>query len=737
MTAVAGDLRGSSGGADDETKKMEAASFDDDKVSVSAGSSVASAQSGEYHDAVSSDAMLSSSPSTFAKVDDDDEESAAEEKKEEDCVVGDGGLSGGCKREGREDEGGAEEAQEDGAGKVAKGGGADDTQEEAADRPQLSEDEEEGGGGDGDLDSKRTATREAGRKRSEQRSSKEGPTRSSSSRGAQNRRPPTSSATIRPPPSPALLSRRSTSVPFVALKSGLSRKTSPLHLSSWISLALTLDGRDKLTKVVQYSSRLLGWYYESLSQSMFATEGGVDIVGSASYYAKLALGWRALYKHTAESRKAFRLGRGLVEMEKLRGMGWGKFVGYWLRRAMLLDMEEEDAAVGGENERSAEGKDEKLLDRGGRWRPSPGRPRVKAARRASSNVGWGPTTTFGEDDDVDATDDGNKSPPRSISPPRSALANNNEEGRAKNAKIIARPNRPTLPRRVSSNVGWGPLTTPAPPPSVGRASSFRRTASALGRWMYGPQLTSALSERAGDAAGPPPAPMWKLVFSTMKLLGLLGFWCSDNANFLYTSGFLDNYTDSALTQDDRLKLRKSNKGRWAKTAARWYFMAACSGLVVSLTEVLKHRNGKLGECTRKVRELEERRVRAAAAEERRRRRNGSGSRSMEEDEYDNDDEDSWSGNSSDNDDGNDDFDEKELEKAKAELEKAEGRQFTLFLALLKSCCDVLVFSNMPGIDLHKRYRGRKMNEGVHSVCGLVSASTVIYNNFPNRVVAKK
>ena len=50
----------------------------------------------------------------------------------------------------------------------------------------------------------------------------------------------------------------------------------------------------------------------------------------------------------------------------------------------------------------------------------------------------------------------------------------------------------------------------------------------------------------------------------------------------------------------------------------------------------------------------------------------------------------------------------------------------------QSCCDVLVFSNNPGIDFHERYRGKKMNEGFHSVCGLVSAGTVLYNNFPNK-----
>ena len=44
-----------------------------------------------------------------------------------------------------------------------------------------------------------------------------------------------------------------------------------------------------------------------------------------------------------------------------------------------------------------------------------------------------------------------------------------------------------------------------------------------------------------------------------------------------------------------------------------------------------------------------------------------------------------------------------------------------------------VFSNMPGIDLHLKYRGKKMNEGVQSVFGITSALTVIYNNYPKNV----
>ncbi len=49
---------------------------------------------------------------------------------------------------------------------------------------------------------------------------------------------------------------------------------------------------------------------------------------------------------------------------------------------------------------------------------------------------------------------------------------------------------------------------------------------------------------------------------------------------------------------------------------------------------------------------------------------------------------------------------------------------------LQSCCDCMVFSNNPGVDLHLHYRGRKMNERIQCVFGVTSALTVIYNNFP-------
>ena len=90
------------------------------------------------------------------------------------------------------------------------------------------------------------------------------------------------------------------SVPIVSLSSGLKQKASPLELHSWVALALTLDGRDKLTKLCQYMARTLAWWYAGTNQ---------------------AQRFNALKVSLTTSRKAYRLGRSLIEFHRLRSMG--------------------------------------------------------------------------------------------------------------------------------------------------------------------------------------------------------------------------------------------------------------------------------------------------------------------------------------------------------------------------------------------------------------------------------
>lgn len=87
------------------------------------------------------------------------------------------------------------------------------------------------------------------------------------------------------------------------ISAGLQRKATPFAINSWTALALTLDGRDKITKVFQYLSRFLGWW----------------LAGGS--HKNQSIRFIALYKSFATSRKAFRMGRSFMELEKIRKIG--------------------------------------------------------------------------------------------------------------------------------------------------------------------------------------------------------------------------------------------------------------------------------------------------------------------------------------------------------------------------------------------------------------------------------
>lgn len=90
-------------------------------------------------------------------------------------------------------------------------------------------------------------------------------------------------------------------IPDISLKQGLQKKADPLALSSWVKLALTLDGRDKITKICQYASRMLAWWF----------------IGSNQMQR-----FKALQTSLTNSRKAFRLGRSVIELHKIRESGF-------------------------------------------------------------------------------------------------------------------------------------------------------------------------------------------------------------------------------------------------------------------------------------------------------------------------------------------------------------------------------------------------------------------------------
>lgn len=95
---------------------------------------------------------------------------------------------------------------------------------------------------------------------------------------------------------------------------GLEKKVSPISTKVWSDLSLTLHGRDKITKILQYLARLLAWWLKA---------------GRKSTSVRLS----ALSKSLSTSRKAFRLGRSLLEIEKLQKLGLGRLILWHLMKA--------------------------------------------------------------------------------------------------------------------------------------------------------------------------------------------------------------------------------------------------------------------------------------------------------------------------------------------------------------------------------------------------------------------
>ncbi|KAL7543359.1 hypothetical protein ACHAWF_007374 [Thalassiosira exigua] len=525
------------------------------------------------------------------------------------------------------------------------------------------------------------------------------------------------------------------------IQSGLSAKRSPFRSKHWIACVLTLDGRDKFTKVLQYASRLLCWKFAGLAAAAAAAAGastepgasdggglgggfgGTAALASSSsplllvallssdpavrtrLYLALSKRFEALYKTLVTSRKAFRLGRSLIEWDKLRGMGWGEYLGYLLAHPLaegLADAQGEGRGGrgGGKGEKSTKGRGDAGLIRRDTHPIPEGR---EGSERDEDN---------GDEDDDDgdgeASWDEDEDEEEKKSDSRAA------------SRVASRPGRPALPSRISSNVGWGPATTATSSregPSEGDAKAQgrefappARTVSRLGRRMYRPfpsrsssmgsytQLreTTIDDDDAGKALvpKPPETPAWKLVGGTAKLVGLMGFWAFDNAAFLTGCGFLDPI---ALHEGKAMKAvdgRAQRKKRASEYAAKCYFLAVLGGFYVNFRSVWEHRA---------VLQLARKRLERHSDPNRR--------------DYFRGDEDG--------------IDRKALEEDRSDLEKVQRKHFALALALTKSCCDFLVFSNNPGVDLHLKYRGKKNHEGLHCLGGLVSAGTVLYNNFPN------
>ncbi|VEU44933.1 unnamed protein product [Pseudo-nitzschia multistriata] len=366
------------------------------------------------------------------------------------------------------------------------------------------------------------------------------------------------------------------------VQSGLEGKASFTELKYWIALSLTLDGRDKITKVLQYASRLMAWWL-------------VSSVHSSRISRAHARRFTSLYKSLGSSRKAFRLGRSINEIHKISSMGlFGLF--YWHLKQQYLE----------DNRKSIVGHDKGGL-------------REENAKENDSSPGKPPcVNSFLE-------------PSRSL--------------RAKfDANLVG------FTRRIQSLL----------------LSSFVAV-------FPSNEDTSVV--------------WWKLIGSLLKTLGMLGYWLGDNANFLTSSGALDDYS---LSDKSRLERRKNWLETTAKKANQFYFFATIVGLATNHYSYYRFglKSAMLGR-------------RGGQSEE--------GCSGKLEPGEDND----------------------RVKHSEWTKQKEEEKQFSLFLAVLKSWMDVIVFSNNPGIDLHKKLRGRKNHEVIHCLCGLISAGTSLLSNFPD------
>lgn len=375
------------------------------------------------------------------------------------------------------------------------------------------------------------------------------------------------------------------------IKDSINKKASPTTLKSWIDLSLTLDGRDKITKVIQYTCRFLGSYYESLASSVFVNENQYGMLISK------ARRFRNLQKALTSSRKAYRLGRTVTEFEKLRSMGILHWIAWYMRKIIPLS---------------------KYLEN--------------------------PVKGLNGSDAFEDTD-------------------NNQ----------AFEERPVmkLPRSISSNIG------------------LHLNYSALGHRIYR-TVTSYIDK---DIVSKEVLPLWKVLLTTCKLIGLGGFWLGDNISYLYSAGFLEN---SAVS------LKQNTQHSYAIFATRSYFFATVSGLFLNLRELFAHRCGPLKNA---IENLEKQKLRLEHYSVDDKKGNRALKRHCEE---------------------------KELQRLENNLNKVKQKHSAICIALVKSCCDVVVFSNNPGVDLHLKLRGRRMKEEYQSMFGIASALTVLYTNFPDR-----
>ena len=190
------------------------------------------------------------------------------------------------------------------------------------------------------------------------------------------------------------------------------------------------------------------------------------------------------------------------------------------------------------------------------------------------------------------------------------------------------------------------------------------------------------SQNTNDSTVSPTLPLWKTLGSVLKAVGLIAFWGGDNTNFLASVGVLDDFT---LPEPERTSQRVEMQKKASTFANRSYLFGCLAGLFVAVKSYWLHRMNDLRVAQEHVIEAQSK-------------------------------------------------DQNTVDKAIKSLEKAQREQFMLFLSVVKGICDATVFSNNTGVDLFTRLNGEKNHEILHCAFGILSATTVLCSNFPDKNV---
>mmetsp|Transcript_18593 Transcript_18593/g.26167 ORF Transcript_18593/g.26167 Transcript_18593/m.26167 type:complete len:591 (+) Transcript_18593:192-1964(+) len=451
-------------------------------------------------------------------------------------------------------------------------------------------------------------------------------------------------------------------------KVALRRKENPINTPKAVAqMSLTLDGRDKITKILQYSSRLIAWYYESLLRTK-TLEPGMEGKMDHEFWHAMAQKFRNLQKGLTQGRKSYRLGRTFVELEKFFSMGYYALFRWYLVQVLHVVAK-------------------------------------KFCRRTilnSINIeNHDCINDYGTNFKKEKNDLLNKLPNHSDN--ENIHDQNFQNSRQSQEKDIKRP-RIKLLRRVSSNIGWGPKNNMNAQPLNRNRSYFSRSMSRIGKISFNSTLSKLLEgenndhdETQNDNIISKESP-WKQCGRVLKLLGLAGFWAGDNIAYLYSIGFLPFLISKKINHPS-----ESSKTQRAAAifSTRAYFFAAVVGLCLNIKEWIEHRNGSLKVAFENMEEA----------------------KCFSRNEYDSDKRRKHDALRRHKEVGG-------LDRTERILILVQEKHWELSLALLKSWCDVMVFSNNNGIDIHMRMFGKKMNEIVHCLLGILSASTVLYNNYP-------